>query len=208
MLIDIKNSWINFWNNVNARGEPFSTYNKLVALYSEPHRFYHTLKHISDCLEEFSQARQIPEKPNEVEMAIWFHDAIYDTKSSNNEVESAELADQISKEIKLPEAFASKVHDIILATNHKTVPKDIDTGILLDVDLSILGKNSDKYEKYEKNIRKEYSWVPEEQFSAGRVAIIQGFLGRPYIYSTDSFRKRYEAKARMNLKRSLKRLQT
>jgi len=74
---------------------------------------------------------------------------------------------------------------------------------LIDIDLSILGKSQREFEEYEKNIREEYSWVPEEQFRAGRQVVLQRFLERDSIYSTDFFRKKYENQAIRNIENSL-----
>ena len=49
------------------------------------------------------------------------------------------------------------------------------------------------------NIRKEYSWVDEETFSERRTEILDRFLKRKNIYSTDFFRDKYEEQAQENL---------
>lgn len=139
-------------------------------------------------------------------MVPWFHDAIYDTKSKNNEKESAELSYRILKDSGLKDCFGKKVYGLILATKHQTMPKEIDAQAIVDIDLSILGKPTEEFEEYEKNIRKEYWWVSKKKFKAGRNSILKTFLSRPNIYSTDFFRNKYENQARINLERTLAKL--
>ena len=86
-------------------------------------------------------------------------------------------------------------------------PEDADAALLVDVDLSILGQSGDRFDQYEEQIRREYDWVEAKAFSAGRSAILKSFLQRPFIYSTEFFRKKYEKPARENLVRSIDRLQ-
>lgn len=189
--------------NVSMLWVPNDYYNKLISLYTEPYRAYHNLSHIAHCLDEFKEVRNLPEHPNEVEIAIWFHDAIYNPISKDNEEKSSQLAYQFLKEMEFPDSFRKKVYDLILTTKHTTIPKDIDSQVLVDIDLSILGRPIEEFDKYEKNIRKEYNFVPDAQFKTGRRAILQEFLNRLTIYSTDFFRQKYEGQARKNLERSL-----
>ena len=172
-------------------------------MYSERHRAYHTLNHLSHCLDELEDARHLANQPNQVEMALWFHDAIYDPKAKDNEQRSAELCRRTAKETGLPEAFGRKAYDLVLATQHHGAPEGDDARLLVDIDLSILGRPKDAFDEYETNIRKEYHFVPPDRYRSARSAILRSFLDRPDIYSTDFFRQKYETRARANLKRSL-----
>ena len=195
--------WSRLWRNLGAEGDPGPVYELLSDLYSERHRAYHTLNHLSHCLDELEDARHLAEQPNQVEMALWFHDAIYDPKAKDNERRSAELCRRTAKEAGLPEAFARKVYDLVLATQHHGVPEGGDARLLVDIDLSILGRPTDAFDEYETNIRKEYHFVPQDRYRSARSAILRSFLNRPAIYSTDFFRQKYESRARANLERSL-----
>lgn len=198
--------WTELWRRIGAQGDPDAVYARLQELYSEPHRAYHTMEHISYCLGEFDRARYIPQYPDEVEMAIWFHDAIYNTRSSDNEKKSAQLAQSILSHAQVPSAFRHRIYDLVLATRHTEIPEGVDAQVLIDVDLSILGRPQEEFDEYERKVREEYSWVPEDRFREGRASILRRFLERPYIYLTDFFRQRYEDQARKNLERSLKNL--
>ena len=195
--------WSRFWEKLGAEGDPVPVYGLLSDLYSERHRAYHTLDHVSHCLDELEDARHLADHPNDVEMALWFHDAIYDPKAKDSEQRSAELCRRTATEAGLPEGFGQRVTDLILATQHHGAPEGADARLLVDIDLSILGQARDRFDAYETNIRKEYRFVPWPQYRSARRAILRSFLDRPALYSTDFFQTRYERQARANLARSL-----
>ena len=179
--------WLQFWKKLEADGDPEPVYGLLSDVYSERHRAYHTMSHLTHCLDELEEARHLAEHPNEVEMALWFHDAIYDPKAKDNEERSAELSRRIAKEAGLPEAFGNRVSDLVLATQHHRPPEGTDAQLLVDIDLSILGRPRDEFDEYETNIRKEYRFVPLRQYRSARSAILRRFLSRATIYSTGFF---------------------
>ncbi len=198
--------WTALWQRLGAQGDASAVYNDLVTRYSEPHRAYHTLEHIGHCLDEFEQVRHLTTNPDAVELALWYHDAIYDTKAKDSEERSATLAVEVVRSASLPDNLGQSVANLITATKHTSAPIDPDVRLLVDVDLSILGQTEDKFDEYERQVRKEYEWVAEDAFVAGRSAILKSFLDRPTIYSTLFFRNKYEMQARRNIAVSLARL--
>ena len=203
---NLEQHWMALWQRLGAQGNAKVIYNALIARYSEPHRAYHTLAHIGHCLDEFEQVRHLATNPDAVELALWYHDAIYDTKTKDSEERSAALAVEVTRNASLPDDFGQSVLNLITATKHTSVPTDPDVQLLVDVDLSILGQSEGKFDEYERQVRKEYEWVAEDAFVAGRSAILKSFLDRSTIYSTQFFRNKYEAQARANIARSLARL--
>jgi predicted metal-dependent HD superfamily phosphohydrolase len=197
------NRWIGFWTRLGATGNPGLVFQEIASNYDTPPRAYHNLLHIAHCLDEFEPARRLADEVNAIEMAIWFHDIIYDSHAKDNEERSAEKAQSVIKSAELTDAFRVKVADLILATKHNAPPKDADSALLIDVDLSILGQRPEIFDEYERQIRREYDWVAEEAFVAGRSAVLKTFLDRPAIYSTAFFRNKYEPTARANLARSI-----
>ncbi len=198
--------WATLWQRLGAQGDANAVYNGLVVRYSEPHRAYHTLEHIGHCIDELEQVRHLAANSDAVELALWYHDAIYDTKAKNSEERSAALAVEMVRSASLPGNLGQSVASLIMATRHTAVPTDPDVQLLVDIDLSILGQTEARFDEYERQVRKEYEWVPEDQFVAGRSAILKSFIDRPNIYSTQFFRNKYEAQARANIVRSLARL--
>jgi predicted metal-dependent HD superfamily phosphohydrolase len=98
------------------------------------------------------------------------------------------------------------VYSLILSTRHQAAASGVDAEILVDIDLSILGAVPVRFDEYERQVREEYSWVPDFLFRRERKAILKEFLARPRIFSTTHFRDRYEQQARSNIERSLERL--
>ena len=176
--------------------------------YAEPHRAYHVLAHIERCLDELDEARHLASDADAVEAALWFHDAVYETDRRDNEERSARLAEEALARAGVEAARRARIADLVMATRHdapaqETGARAIDERLIADIDLAILGADVPEFERYEAAIRDEYAAVPPEMFRAGRAAILRRFLNRRAIYSTDEFRNRYEARARMNLARSV-----
>ena len=170
----------------------------MIASYSEPHRRYHTLQHLEECFARFDEIADLAEHPADVELALWFHDAIYDPRRRDNERRSAHWA--------LSSTGNANVHSLVLATRHEAVPESMDENVLVDVDLWILGAAEERFEEYEGQVREEYGWVPGPIYRRKRRAILESFVSRPTIYSTGRFIERYERQARANLARSIARL--
>ncbi len=190
----------------NPKVDPYRIKANLDVIYSSAGRYYHNATHINDGLVELDSVRDLTAKPEEVEVAWYFHDVVYDSKAKDNEEKSAELARKVLADSGVNLERISRVGNLVLATKHLIVPTKRDAQVLVDIDLSILGKSGEVFDEYESNIRKEYSWVPEDQFRAGRKAVLRAFSKRPILYSTEFFRDKYEDKARENLARSINQL--
>jgi predicted metal-dependent HD superfamily phosphohydrolase len=198
--------WEQLWRVAAERIPPPEYFQRLLTIYSEPHRRYHNQRHIADCLTEFDRVKSHAADPTAIELAIWFHDAIYDPRAADNEERSAELAKRWLKEFGASNAVADAVCQLVLATKHHDGSLHADAPLLVDVDLSILGQPPERFWKYERQIRAEYSWVEESMFASKRAEILEGFLARERIYRTGIFFQELEAQARKNLKASVQRL--
>jgi len=172
---------------------------RLVDAYSQKHRHYHTVAHIEHCLQEFDAAAGLAHEPAEVELALWFHDAIYDPYSSNNEAKSADWACELLSQGGASRERVERVRAHILATRHEAPAALDDSKLVVDIDLSILGVDEAAYARFETSVREEYRWVPGPLFRSKRAEILESFLARPVLYNTTPFRDRYEAPARRNL---------
>jgi predicted metal-dependent HD superfamily phosphohydrolase len=141
-----------------------------------------------------------------VEWALWFHDVVYDTKTTDNELQSAQWAERCLNEAKFSRILIQTVMDLILSTQHRGTVGDMDALLVEDIDLSILGQPEERFFEYERQIRQEYAWVSQATFAQKRAEILEGFLARPRLYATDWFHQKYEQTARRNLQQSLRRL--
>jgi predicted metal-dependent HD superfamily phosphohydrolase len=169
-------------------------------------RRYHTLAHLGDCLREFEGAVALAERPAELEMALWFHDAVYRTWRADNEARSAAWAVRVLKEGGASADVADRVSDLILATRHADASLTGDAALVADIDLSILGQGPETCRQFERAIRREYWWVPRKKFVSGRSAILGSFLKRERIYHFEPFAERYETRARESLKWAIRAL--
>jgi predicted metal-dependent HD superfamily phosphohydrolase len=198
--------WQSLWRELGASEPDGGLFHRMVECYSEPHRKYHTMQHLEECFAHFENVRSLAERAGEVELALWFHDAIYDTKRKDNEERSAEWARDSALSAGLTVDQASRVHELVMTTVHTAVPTGTDAAVLVDIDLGILGAHAARFDEYEIQVREEYSWVPGPLYRTGRRKILQEFANREHIYSTEYFRDEYEARARDNIARSLARL--
>jgi predicted metal-dependent HD superfamily phosphohydrolase len=198
-----KQCWLDLWKRIGAQGNALEIYSDLVLRYAEPHRAYHTLAHIEHCLDEFEQVQRLATNPDAVELAIWFHDAVYEIGGKYNEEKSVALMSEVIRKALLPDELGKLVENLILATKRTVVPADPDAQLLVDIDLSILGQPGDKFDEYERRIRREHRWVPDGLFIARRSAMLKSFLDRSAIFSTKFFCDKYESQARQNIARSL-----
>ena len=198
--------WQSLWRQLGASDVDDGLYQRLVACYSEPHRSYHTMQHLEECFVHLESVRALAERPDEIELALWFHDAIYNTRRKDNEERSAEWARDSVLSAGLTRDQASRVYELVMTTVHDAVPVGRDAAVLVDIDLAILGSDTARFDEYEVQVREEYSWVPGPLYRAGRRKILQEFANRKSIYSTEYFRAEYEARAHDNIVRSLARL--
>lgn len=199
--------WHASWHSVCAQQGDAVLLKALVARYSEPHRHYHTLQHLDACLRHLPELRGLATHPDEIALALWFHDAIYDIGAADNERRSADWAVASLLSAQSEAAVAQRVIALILLTRHDAAPQTVDEQIMLDVDLAILGARAEVFDGYEGQVRAEYQNVPEALFRANRRRILQGFLARERLYHTDLFHQRLETTARHNLARSIAALQ-
>lgn len=182
------------------------TYGALVSAHAQPHRAYHTLDHVAACLRHLDTVRVQTDRADEIEMALWFHDAIYAPFSATNEDDSAEWAAGWLQDKGLNRAAIDRIAKHILDTKSHETPASLDGRFMLDIDLSILGTPVQIYDQFEKDVRREYRRVPRFIFRKKRKTILKGFLERNRIYGTDHFYEKLEGQARVNLARAIARL--
>lgn len=199
--------WTDAWKALGAL-EPPGLLGDLISRYSETHRAYHTLQHIAECFEALEPASHLADRLGEVQIALWFHDAVYDPRTSDNEQRSAELAAVSLVRAGAEEETSSRVRALILATRHDTVPTESDAKLIVDIDVAILGSERERFLEYETQIREEYSWVPEEAFRLRRAELLSVFIQRDFVYGTQWFRQRLEQRARANIADAVHRLRS
>lgn len=172
----------------------------LVTAYSGADRIYHNLDHIDKVIKTLEQMKSLSLDYISVQLAAWFHDVIYNPKTQDNEEKSSEYAESKLSALKIPQIIINRVKQLILSTkNHQALSTDIDSQILLDADLAILGATEWEYQAYAQAIRQEYSWMSDVDYQIGRQRVLTHFLQRERLYLTDYAYKNFEKQARHNL---------
>ena len=198
--------WRALWKALGAAVPPQGFYEKLITSWKEPQRHYHTLEHLRECLAQLDVVHTLADRPADIELALWFHDAVYEPGDENNELKSAYLAERAMALAGCGKDEAGTIRRMILATRHHGRPESHDESLLIDIDLSILGAPAARFDRYEDDIRAEYHSVPWPLYVTARRRVLRGFHDRPRIYNTDHFHEQLDMQARANLSRSLKRL--
>jgi predicted metal-dependent HD superfamily phosphohydrolase len=185
----------------------------LARQYDRWPRRYHDSRHLLACVRACEDVRALLPAGDAVAFALWFHDAVYIPWRSDNESRSASQAVEAARRWGLDAAFAARVRCLVEATAHlggepaAEATADPATPWVLDIDLGILGAPPEVYERYERDVRREYFFVGPRRWRRGRAAVVRHFLAQPRIYRTAHFREALEARARENLARALSRLE-
>ncbi|MGN5763983.1 metal-dependent hydrolase [Acinetobacter calcoaceticus] len=200
-LSTLEKSWFELHRHYHF-SEPQKIFNKLIAAYSEKQRAYHTLQHLYECLVLLDSIRPDLSDAYSVELALWFHDAIYDPQAKDNELKSAELfgrymAQDLSVEI------VEKIKRWIIATQEHEATDELDLQFLLDIDLAILAAGPQRFAEYEQQIQQEYAWVDPDVYSIKRKEVLAHFYQTEPLYQTEYFQQNFEQKAKQNLNRIL-----
>ncbi|MEK9712146.1 MAG: hypothetical protein VW258_06245 [Thalassolituus sp.] len=198
---DLSYSWKRCWKGIGATSDGEMLKQALVTAWNEAQRKYHTEQHLRECLVLFEEFQYLAEHPHEVELAIWFHDAVYDVKAKDNELKSAEWARTELLSAGVSKEQSQRVYDLIMATEHSAMDTldTLDKQLLVDIDLAILGSSPTRFAEYEQQVRAEYSYVPSLIFRWKRKQVLGGFLKRDPIYQTPDLKLRFELQARLNL---------
>ncbi|KXZ63913.1 hypothetical protein [Acinetobacter venetianus] len=197
-LAVLEKSWFELHQHYHF-SEPQKIFNKLIAAYSEKQRAYHTVQHLYECLVLLESIRADLKDAYSVELALWFHDAVYDPQAKDNELKSAELFEQyLSQDLSID--IVQKIKRWIIATQWHEVTDELDLQFLLDIDLAILAASPERFDEYEQQIQQEYAWVDPDVYSIKRKQVLAHFYQAEPLYQTQYFQKNFEQRAKGNLK--------
>jgi predicted metal-dependent HD superfamily phosphohydrolase len=206
-LVSMQGAWANALEAYRvAPADAYPVFDLLVAAYTAPERHYHNLEHLAEMFRVVGRLSARVEQPAALHLAVWFHDAVYDSRAKDNEKRSGELAADLLGPIGVPASAIDRIVQMIWATQHTVgavPPAARDTRVLLDADLAILGASEHRYARYAADIRREYAWVPDPDYRTGRARVLQHFLAAPRIYLTDMMFEEGEERARDNLRGEL-----
>lgn len=188
----------------------------LEAAYATPPRAYHSIAHVDAVLAAIDLVEGGPgwSQPREVRLAAAYHDAIHDPTRSDNEARSAELAAaHIARWMPEVGLDVQRVADLILmTTRHGTIdvaaladdPAPLDAMHFLDCDMAVLGAPATVFDAYHRGIAAEYrGHVPGWLFRINRKRFLKSLLARERIFLSDFMHARFDAQARINLRRAI-----
>ena len=194
-------NWRATWSMLGLT-PPVNLFESLFTAWAEPQRHYHSLQHLAECIAWFEREKDAAERPAEIALALWFHDAIYDVHAHDNEERSADWARDALVVAGASVDVTSRVHALIMATRHDAVPQGRDAELLIDIDLSVLGAPNERFDEYERQIRDEYAHVPSEIFEPRRRNILRRFVDREPLYATPGMHAACETQAKRNLRKA------
>lgn len=205
MAVDLRASWARLVGDSQVAVDSWAG---LIGRWSEPHRRYHGMGHLTAVLLFVDEYAQHAEDPSAVRLAAWFHDAVYDPRASDNEERSAALAEQELAALGQPGDRVDEVARLVrLTVGHDPIEGDRNGELLNDADLLVLAGPWEAYVAYLNAIRAEYSHVSDADFRAGRILVLEALLSRPKLYrlpavSTLEEAARRNVAAELNLLRS------
>ncbi len=208
----MQSSWVRLVGPLGVSpAAAYPVFDQLVEAHQQPHRYYHTLEHLAEMFRVFGRLAPLCSNPAVVQLAIWFHDVVYDPTAHDNEVKSAAKAVIWLMPLGLSNEALVPVVELVFATAHLSATEpvtDPDTAALLDADLAILGASEARYQRYAVDIRKEYAHVTDADYRMGRIGVLNRFLTRPRIYHTTVMHDEGDAPARRNLQAEIEQLQS
>lgn len=203
---ELEGRWESLWERLDLVPR-MGLFETAISRWTEPHRSYHTPQHLLECLKVHAHLAKYSPQANIVELALWYHDIIYNVSQHDNEERSADLACATFTKSGGSPIMAEELRQIVLATSHRHPVKSIEAAITVDADLAILGAPKDRFDEYEQQVRNEYAQIEDRHFAAGRIKALSPFLSRKQIFRTPLMRSLLETRAQANLTRSVRALQ-
>jgi len=198
--VSLATVWTQSLRALHARGDIAGAGVDLLARYGEPHRHYHTTSHLRDVLAGVGELADVATDAAVVQVAAFYHDAVYDPLRVDNEERSADLAQTVLGGLGVDAAVVSDIARLVLVTEtHETEPDDRDGAVLCDADLAVLGRDPADYADYVASVRAEFVALDDGTWSRGRRRVLRRLLARPTLFGSALFRQRYEAQARANV---------
>lgn len=204
------------WPDV-ARAYTPETLDILDAAYSEPHRKYHSHKHILTLLEKLEKYTGAARKPSRIAHAVLWHDVVYKTYETKDGTNTVHRADSVNVEdsARLFEKHSSslpwKDRESILLMIRSTsghvlnLPPDHldwnDTALFLDLDLSVLALPYEEFSSCTDDIRFEYPHIDDHNFCLGRANFLDSYRLKERLFFHPETSREFDDIARRNMQR-------
>lgn len=178
---------------------------RLLQAYGDAARGYHDQQHLAEVLDRLDELAAAGERFARlpVALAAWFHDAVYAGAPDDEERSARSAANELSAAGVPSDVVAEVVRLVLVTAEHRPDDGDLDGAALSDADLGILAAEPARYAEYVASVRREYSRVGDDDFRAGRRAVLAALDEKPVLFHTAAARERWEDAARANLRREL-----
>jgi predicted metal-dependent HD superfamily phosphohydrolase len=93
-----------------------------------------------------------------------------------------------------------------MTAHHRPDDDDAAGSALSDADLGILAAPPQRYAAYVAGVRADFAHVGDDDFRAGRAAVLTDLASKPSLFHTPQGRELWEQRARDNLARELEEL--
>ncbi|MDN5743841.1 MAG: hypothetical protein L0H31_01825 [Nocardioidaceae bacterium] len=176
----------------------------LLAAYADPARGHHGLDHLREVLERLGELAAVgtPFDAVAVQLAAWFHDAVYDGERDSEERSAAWAEDALPPYLDAA-AVAEVARLVRLTEHHRPGEEDPNGHALSDADLWILAADPDRYATYVAAVRREYTQLSDDVFAAGRAEVLRALLDKPHLFHTAYGAAAWEQPARTNVEAEL-----
>jgi len=176
----------------------------LLDRYAEPARRYHDRRHLSEVLAGVRLLGDHATDVVSVQLAAWFHDAVYEFDRTDNEERSARLAEEMLASAAVDPRVIAEVERLVrLTANHNPSRNDANGAVLCDADLAVLASDRRRYADYVADVRAEFAALDDATFRSGRAGVLRQLLGMPSLFRTPEGRRRWEDAARANIQREV-----
>lgn len=184
----------------NAESAP-PVFERVITAWQAGFRRYHNAEHLVDCLRELDSTNAKPPTSDVVEAALWYHDVVYEPRATDCEERSARALLEDAVALAIPLETATAAAALIRETAHRSERSHSSAAadLVVDIDLSILGRDVLRFMDYEYSVEDEYSQMNTVRFRVGRGRFLRALLDRAHIFRTEPFRARYEQHARIQI---------
>lgn len=181
-------------------GLPDDLRDDLIRRWVEPHRHYHDIRHLAQCLDALTL---LGGATRATTLAAWFHDAVYEGRPGDEEA-SANLAERSLGRLVSGTEVDEVARLVRMTAEHN--PADPQAGLLSDADLSVLGQVPGRYHVYLRDVRLDFEHLDDETWRRGRLQVVGSLLAVEPLFHTVKGRAFWGDAARANLEAERDRL--
>ena len=138
--------------------------------WNEPHRHYHTERHLSFLVSRIEQSDLRGDDLDKMLLTAFFHDVVYDPTAQDNEEQSAEVLRETTQHAVVPE-----VADMIMDTKtHR--PRTELSRRFVELDMAVVSESDFAgLLEWERAVFKEFQYVDYSLYKTGRLALLDGW---------------------------------